>query len=104
MSDAKKGDFVQIHKTILEPNNRPDNLPDSTKSVPFECWIKGYLLDEDAEIGGQVRIETFIGRELSGTLYQVNPNYDHNFGEPQKEILSICSEVKHQLEKKQQRK
>lgn len=99
MSDAKKGDFVQIHKIILEPNNRPDNLPDSTKSVPFECWIKGYLLDEDAEIGSQVRIETFIGRELTGTLYQVNPNYDHNFGVPQREILVIGNETRQQLEK-----
>jgi hypothetical protein len=103
MSDAKKGDLVQIHKIILEPDQRPENLPPSTKSVAYECWIKGFLLDENAKLGNEVKIETFIGREMWGTLYRVNPTYDHNFGEPQKEILSIGSEVKHQLEKKKQR-
>jgi hypothetical protein len=99
MADAKKGDLVQIHKIILKPDQRPDNLPDSSKSVNYECWIKGFLLDENARIGDLVRIETFIGRELRGTLFQVNPVYDHNFGAPQKEILSIGKEVKLQLGK-----
>ena len=84
MADAKKGDIVQIHKIILKPDQRPDNLPDSSKSVNYECWIKGFLLDEDARIGD---------------LVQVNPVYDHNFGTPQKEILSIGKEVKLQLKK-----
>jgi len=100
MSDAKKGDLVQIHKIILKPDQRPNNLPASSKSVDYECWIKGFLLDEKARIGDPARIETFIGRELSGILYQVNPVYDHDFGAPQKEILSIGNEVKRQLEKK----
>jgi hypothetical protein len=99
MADAKKGDFVQIHKVILESNRRPENLPSSTKSVPYECWIKGFLINDAADIGKEVRIETFAGRELSGTLYRINPTYDHNFGKPQKELLRIGSEVKHQLEK-----
>ncbi len=99
MADAKRGDLVQIHKIILEPDQRPENLPSSTKSVPYECLIKGFLIDEDANIGDEVKIETFIGREISGTLYQANPTYDHNFGEPQKELLSIGNEVKKELEK-----
>lgn len=102
MADAKKGDLVQIHKIILEPENRPDSLPASTKSVPYECWIKGFLLDEDANIGSEVRIETFIEREISGTLHQANPVYDHNFGQPQKELLAIGNEAKQQLRKKRQ--
>jgi 2-amino-4-ketopentanoate thiolase alpha subunit len=100
MSDAKKGDLVQIHKIILKPDQRSNNLPASSRSVNYECWIKGFLLDENAKIGETARIETFIGREISGELYQVNPVYEHNFGAPQKEILSIGNEVKHQLEKK----
>lgn len=102
MADAKEGDLVQIHKIILNPENRPDNLPTSTKSVPYECWIKGFLLDKDASVGSEVRIETFIGRVISGTLHQANPIYDHNFGQPQKEILSIGNEAKQQLRKKRQ--
>lgn len=101
MFDAKKGDLVKIHKIILEPEERTGNLPSSTKSVPYECWIKGFLLDENAKLGNEVQIETFIGREISGTLFEVNPTYDHNYGEPQKVILSVGKEVKHLLKKSQ---
>ena len=99
MPDAHKGDLVQIHQVILEPDQRPENLPSSTRSVPYECWIKGFLLDDRADLGNIVRIETLIGREISGTLCQVNPTYDHNFGAPQKELLSIGGEARRQLER-----
>jgi len=94
MANARRGDLVQIHKIILEPDQRPDSLPSCTKSVPFECWIKGFLIDENANLGDEVRIETFIGREISGTLCQVNPVYDHDFGVPQEALLSIGKEAK----------
>ena len=94
MPDAKKGDLVQIHKVILEPDQRPDILPASTKSVPYECWMKGFLLNGEAAIGEEVQIETFIGREISGILVSINPTYDHNFGLPQKELLSIGRELR----------
>lgn len=99
MTDSKRGDLVQIHKIILEPDQRPDNLPSPTKSVPYECWMKGFLIDEGANVGDEVKIQTFIGRELSGILYQVSPIYDHNFGEPQKELVSIGNEVRKKLER-----
>ncbi len=92
MADAKKGDLVQIHNIILEPGQRPDVLPSCTKAVPYEGWIKGFLLEKDANVGDRVRIKTFIGREISGTLFQVNPVYDHGFGKPLKQLLSIGSE------------
>ncbi len=98
MADAKKGDLVQIHKIILKPDQRPDSLPESTKSVPYECWIKGFLLNGKAAIGDEVRIETFIGREISGTLYTVSPVYDHNFGLPQNELLTVGNETRQWLE------
>ncbi len=102
MVDAKRGDLVQIHKIILKPEERPPNLPSDTRSVPYECWIRGFLIDEKATIGDEVRVETFIERECSGTLYAVNPVYDHNFGAPQKEILTIGKEAKQQLNKMRQ--
>lgn len=97
MADAQKGDFVLINKIVLQPEQRAEHLPSSTKSVPYECRIKGFLLDKSATIGNNVDIETFIGRKISGILYQVNPVYDHHFGEPLKEILLIGNEVKHRL-------
>jgi hypothetical protein len=97
MADARKGDLVQIHRIVLKPNQRLDSLPACTRSVPYEGWIKGFLLDEKADIGDQVRIETYIGRELSGTLHQVNPVYDHNFGAAQEALLSIGNEAKDRL-------
>jgi hypothetical protein len=100
MVDAKRGDLVQIHKIILKPEERSANLPSSTRSVPYECWIKGFLIDEKATIGDEVRVETFIERECSGTLCEVNPAYDHTFGTPQKEILSIGKEAKQRLKKR----
>ena len=96
---ARKGDFVQIHKVILAPEERPLDLPAATKAVPYEGWIKGNLLDNKAAIGDTVRIETFIGRELSGPLVEINPVYDHNFGKPRPELLSIGKEARIVLEK-----
>ncbi len=82
-ADAKKGDLVQIHIVVLQPGQRADNLPPATRSVPYEGWVKGYLLEEEAAVGEQVRVETLIGREVTGTLYAIEPIYDHNFGKPQ---------------------
>lgn len=97
MANARRGDLVQIHTIILEPDQRADSLPSCTKSVPYECWIKGFLVDDNADIGDEVRIQTFIGREISGTLCQVNPIYDHSFGTPQEALLPIGSEAQNRL-------
>jgi len=89
VKNALKGDLVQIHKVILTPEQRPEDIPESTKKVPYEAWIKGFLLDNEAKIGDTIRIETFIGRQLSGTLVEVNPVYDHNFGKPHSTLLAV---------------
>ena len=94
MVGAKKGDLVLIHKTILKPDERPDTLPACTKSVPYEGWVKGFLLNSQAPIGSEVQIETFIGREISGTLVSLYPAYDHTFGLPQEELLFIGRELR----------
>lgn len=98
MPDAKKGDLIRIHKVVLAPEQRPDGLPSSTASLPYECWIKGFLIEDTAGIGDTVRIRTFIGREISGELSDVAPTYDHDFGEPQSELLLIGDEAGSRLE------
>ncbi len=100
INSARKGDLVQIHKVILTPEQRLADLPAPTKAVPYEAWIKGLLLDNEAKIGDTVRIETFIGRELSGTLVEINPAYSHNFGKPRPELLTIVKELERYSEGK----
>jgi len=96
-ADARRGDLVQIHRVILTPEQRAPNVPEDTKAVPYEMWLKGFLLDEEARIGDTVRIETFIGREFSGTLVAVNPVYDHDFGKPPVELISASLEARRRL-------
>ncbi len=97
-SKAKKGDLVQVHIVVLAPDERAPILPEATRCVPYEGYIKGYLLDDVAEFGQTVMIESFIGRQISGVLVGLHPIYDHNFGEPQSELNSIGKETWSKLE------
>ncbi len=85
---AKTGDWVRIHRVILSAEERTANLPEDTKKVPFEMWVKGHLL-QDGEIGDEVRIKTVSGREEHGTLIEVNPQFDVNFGNFVPEVLEM---------------
>lgn len=95
--EAKKGQWVQIHQIVLQPHERAPHLPDDTKQVPLELRVKGFLQD-DAKIGDEVTIETIIGRKLIGKLEVVNPRYEHDFGEPIPELLTIGREARELLE------
>lgn len=90
---AKKGDLVQVYLVILKPEERVKKLPECTKRVPYEAWVKGILIDESAVIGDRVRIKSFIGREITGTMTGINPGYNHNFGLPQPELVQIGLEA-----------
>ena len=85
---AHTGDWVRIHRVILSAEERTANLPEDTKRVPFEMWVKGHLL-QDGEIGDQVRVRTVSGREEHGTLIDVDPQFDVNFGRFVPEILDM---------------
>nr|WP_273039763.1 2-amino-4-oxopentanoate thiolase subunit OrtA [Tepidanaerobacter syntrophicus] len=97
MMNAKLGEWVQIHKTILKPEDRSPNLPEDTKREPLEMWQKGFLT-QNAHIGEIVEIETIIGRRVKGKLVKINPPYSHNFGKPIPELLSIGKELRDILE------
>ena len=75
----KKGEWVIIHRNILSPEERAPQVPDDTKKVPLEMWVKGYL-NEDANIGDEVEITTLTKRTEKGTLLEANPYYKHDFG------------------------
>lgn len=75
-----KGTWVRIHSIVLEPEERTGKLPEDTKKVPLEMWVKGFL-KEEAAIGDEVTIQTITGREETGTLVEVEPVYEHGFGD-----------------------
>lgn len=93
---VKKGSWVMVHDIVLEANERSTNLPEDTKKVPLEMWTKGFLL-EDGQMGDIVEIKTITDRLVKGTLLEVNPSYDHNFGKFVPEILEIGISLKHIL-------
>jgi hypothetical protein len=88
MSAAKKGDWVQIHQIVLKPEERAPQVPEDTKTVPLELWVKGTAL-QDAEQGSVVEIETITGRRVKGELVAVNPRYTHDFGDFVPELLKV---------------
>ncbi len=90
---VEKGSWVQIHKIILNPSERAPQVPDDTKKVPLEMWVKGFLIDYGS-IGKIVKIETITGRIEEGELVQVNPSFKHNYGHFVPEILAIGQKVK----------
>ncbi len=93
MKKIKKGSWVQIEQTLLEPGERAPQVPKETQQTPLKLWVKGYL-QEDAEIGERVRIKTIIGRRLEGKLLAENPRYEHDFGRPIPELLSVGKEFR----------
>ena len=89
----KKGEWVIIHRNILEPSERAPQVPDDTKKVPLEMWVKGYL-KADANIGDEVEIITVTKRVEKGTLLEVNPNYKLDYGFFIPELLEISDQVR----------
>ena len=89
----KKGEWVLIHKKILEPSERAPQVPDDTKKVPLELWVKGYL-QKDANIGDEVTVLTRTKRVEHGTLLEANAYYKHDFGKFVPELLKVSEQVR----------
>ena len=89
----KKGKWVIIHRNILTPEQRAPQVPDDTKRVPLEMWVKGYL-NHDANVGDEVEITTLTNRIETGTLLEANPYYKHDFGVFVPELLRINAQVR----------
>ena len=91
MSKVEKGTWVEIERVLLRPEQRAANLPEDTAKTPYVLRLSGFL-QEDAELGQQVRIRSLIGREHQGVLRLVNPSYTHSFGNTVPELLKIGRE------------
>jgi len=90
---VEQGAWVEIEQVVLLAGERAPQVPVDTQQVPLLLRAKGILLAE-GQLGGQVEIETVVGRRLSGTLIAVNPPYDHSFGSPIAELTAIAGEVR----------
>lgn len=85
---ANKGDWVLIYNVVLDSSERAPQVPEDTKNVPLETWVKGFV-NEEASIGDTVNITTITGRNVSGKLVDVNPYHKHDYGKCVPEILKI---------------
>ena len=93
MEIAKTGDWVQIHQIVLKPEERADHLPEDTKKVPLELWVKGFAR-RGGKTGDEIEIETITGRRIKGELVRVNPRYIHDFGDYVPELTKIDMQLK----------
>jgi len=91
---AKQGDWVRIHSIVLNVGERNPQVPEDTARVPLEMWDKGFLLNTEAAVGDAVEVETIIGRKVKGTLLEIEPAWDHDFGRCVPEIISIDRQLK----------
>lgn len=89
----QKGTWVKIEQQVLNNTQRAPQLPDDTKEVPFIMWTKGFLV-EDAEMNSEATVETLTGRRVDGTLMEVEPSYDHNYGSFIPELLRIGKDLR----------
>lgn len=94
---AKKGDWVRIHAVIMPAADRSASLPAETRATDCQMWTKGFLLTETAQIGEPVSIETYIGRVQTGTLTEVDPYYQLDFGKSLPELLYIGRQLRSEL-------
>lgn len=93
MTQANKGDWVQIHQIVMKVGERAPQVPDDTKNVPLELWVKG-TLQQDANIGDIVEIKTVTGRKVTGKLVSVHPSYNHDYGKFVNELHKIDAQLK----------
>ena len=94
--DAKKGDWVQIYKVVVEAGERTAKLPEDTQKASFNLRAKGFV-EQDASIGDEVTITTAAQRQLTGTLVAINPGPGHSFGRPVPELITIGKELRSML-------
>ena len=94
---ANKGDWVRIHDIVMSSEDRAPQVPEDTKQVPLELWVKGFLLNAEAKIGDRVEVETIIGRHVKGSLIEVNPQFDHSWGRCVPELLQIGKQLRGML-------
>lgn len=88
---AQAGDWVEVQRTILTPDQRAAGLPADTAATPLNQWVSGFL-NAAASVGDEVEVTSIIGRKHRGVLSRINPSYTHSFGTTMAELLTIGTE------------
>jgi len=99
MPDAMRcsvGDWVEVERVLLEPEERASNLPPETASKPLVTWIKGFATIE-ANLGDDASVKTMTGRVVTGRLSSINPGYFHTFGKPIPELVHVGADLRARL-------
>ena len=86
---AKKGDWVRIHNIVLRAEDRTAKIPEDTQKCDLEMWVKGSLIEDEAQVGDIVTVETATRRKEKGVLLEENPHYTHSYGDFVPEIIEI---------------
>ena len=86
---SKKGDWVRIHNIVLRAEDRTAKIPEDTQKCDLEMWVKGSLIEDEAQVGDIVTVETATGRKEKGVLLEENPHYTHSYGDFVPEIIEI---------------
>ncbi|WP_240983902.1 2-amino-4-oxopentanoate thiolase subunit OrtA [Acididesulfobacillus acetoxydans] len=94
---ARRGQWVEIGNTVLAGGERAPQVPEDTAGVPLEMRLRGFLIEEEAQLGDSVSIRTRIDRTVEGRLVDVAPRWRHDFGNPQAELLAIGLELRRLL-------
>lgn len=97
MEQAKKGDWIEIHQTVLPVGERAPQIPEETQKVPLELWVKGFLEDEKAAVGDTAKVRTLAGRLLEGKVTAIMPAHQITYGQPQPELLTIGHELRQRM-------
>ena len=90
---AIKGDWVKVHNIVFTPEQRAPQVPDDTKNVPLEMWVKGFTL-YDGKLGDEIEVKTITGRKAEGKVVEINPTFTHSFGNNIPELLKIGIDLK----------
>jgi hypothetical protein len=93
---CKVEEWVEVERVLLEPADRSANLPPETAERPMLVWVSGFATAE-ADLGGEVTVETMTGRLVTGRLSAINPGYFHTFGNPVPELVRVGRDLRAQL-------
>lgn len=91
---ASKGDWVRIKSVVLKAEERTARIPEDTQKCDLLQWTKGFLQEDEAEIGDEVTVVTAVDRVVKGTLVETDPYYDHSFGKFIPEIIQMEKQLK----------
>jgi len=94
---VKKNSYVEIHKVIFKAEDRTARIPEETKKVPYEMFVKGFLIN-DSSIGDLVTVKTITGRLVEGELQKENPTFKLGYGDFVPQIMKIKQILREELD------